>query len=155
MAIYYKAFFPFGKKKEKKKSRQLYRSSIFFFSIASLFHLAILIMRRIIPGVMHFLPRLRMLSRYMQSSEGVKSSHTRAHTCLTCVYRNRNMPVQAVPCMGIHVRVYISRTMAHTPSYACPRLNPFNVLFVFLIVSVYSCVNRWLSESGKTIDEDG
>lgn len=47
------------------------------------------------------------------------------------------------------MRVYILHTVAHAPFSCLSSLNPFNILFVFLIVSVCSCVNRRLSEKER------
>lgn len=46
----------------------------------------------------------------------------------------------------MHVRVYILHTVAHAP-FSC--LSGSNILFVFLIVSVCSRVNRRLNEKGR------
>lgn len=80
------------------------------------------------------------------------------HACIhvsPCLCHNREYAFTK-PRKGIYIRacVYFAHHGTH-PSHAYPRLNPFNVLFVFLIVSVCSCVNRRLNENGKTIDEDG
>lgn len=89
---------------------------------------------------------------------GVAKGLILPHACTRVLVRviTGIWPCHAKPRRGIHVRVYISRTMAHTPLLMPVRdsiLSTFSLSF-----SLSPCARALiarLSESGKTIDEDG
>jgi len=64
-----------------------------------------------------------------------------------CIRRGRDVPSRS---RARGMRVCILHTVAHAPLSCLSGSNPFNILFVFFIVAVCSCVNRErLSEKGK------